>query len=89
MKKFGAILAKFALTCIALAAATFAVLFVGAWSVGVAFVLTFALFMFSGDAGPPGSLIVTVFLVGLIIGAMIGIGMILIDPEKARRWGDR
>jgi hypothetical protein len=89
MKKLGSILGTIAIACIAMAAGTFAILFVAAWSLGTMFVLTIALFMFFGDGEPSGLLLGSTAAIGAIIGAMIGIGMILIDPEKARRWGDR
>jgi len=89
MKKLGQVLGTIALACIAMAAFTFAIIFVAAWSIGTAFVSVFALFMFYGEGTPSGLALGSVAAIGAIIGAMIGIGMLLIDPEKARRWGNR
>jgi hypothetical protein len=52
MKKLGQILGTIALACIAMAAFTFAILFVAAWSIGGAVISAFALFMFYGEGTP-------------------------------------
>ena len=86
--KFSSILGAIARICICMAGATFAIFDVGAWSLGIMVVLPIALLIFFGDGTPSDLLFWSTVAGGAIIGAMIGIGMILIDPEKARRRAD-